>query len=281
MMLRNVLRTAALTVLFVAGGLVTQVAAIVVAPTAVYLDEANPATAISLYNPSTSPEEVSVEAVFGYPTTDEVGNVRLHLDESSADARSAAGLVQVLPRRLVVPPGERRVVRLLARPPADLEVGEYWTRLIFTSRGQRLPVSGEGSDTARVAVGLDLEVRTIIAVTYRHGDVSTGVSVEGFEPEIRGDSLIVRPDLIRRGTGAYIGRMDLRLLAPDGSEVRRWSEQVAVYRAYHRRYRYDVSDVAPGPYRLVLRLDTERDDVPAAARLGAAPVELTAAVVRP
>lgn len=281
MTIRGALRTLALTALFVAGGFVTRVAAIVVAPTAVYLDEANPAAAISLYNPSTTPEEVSVEAVFGYPTTDEVGNVRLHLDEASQDARSAAGFLQVLPRRLVVPPGERRVVRLLARPPAGIDVGEYWTRLVFTSRGQRLPVSGEGADTTGVAVGLDLEIRTIIAVTYRQGAVSTGVSVEGFEPEIRGDSLIVRPDLVRRGAGAYIGRMELRLLAPDGSEVRRWSEQVAVYRAYHRRYRYDVSDLAPGPYRLVLRLDTERDDVPAAARLGAPPVEVTAPVIRP
>ncbi|MEX2466275.1 MAG: hypothetical protein WD995_05160 [Gemmatimonadota bacterium] len=279
-MMRNRLRTLALTAALWFGVLLSEAVAIVVAPTAVYLADDNPSAAVSLYNPSNDPEEVTVEAVFGYPTTDEAGNIYLHIDPEGADTRSAAGWIQALPRRLVVPPGERRVVRLLARPPAGTPDGEYWTRLVLTSRGQRVPVAGT-PDTAGVQVGLELEVRTIIAVTYRKGAVTTSLSVEDFTPRIEGDTLVVHPELVRGGNGAFIGRMDVILLDQEGSEIRRWTEQVAVYRTYHRRYAYDVSGLESGSYRVVLRLSTERDDVPAASRLPAAPVELAAEVVRP
>lgn len=275
----SVLRALTLTGLLCFGVLLVEAVAIVVAPTAVYITDRSPASAITLYNPSNDPEEVTVETLFGYPTTDADGRLYLHIDSVGNDPRSAAGWIQALPRRVVVPPGERRVVRLLARPPVGTPDGEYWSRLVLTSRGQRLPTAG--ADTAQVSVGLDMQVRTIISVTYRKGDVRTSLSVEDFQPEIRGDTLYMRPVLVRGGEGAYIGDMDVRLLAADGSEAAAWSEQVAVYREYGRRYTYDVSDLPAGTYRVVLRLTTERDDIPAADRLIADPVEVSADVVRP
>ena len=273
------LRALTLTVVLCLGALLTEAVAIVVAPTAVYVTDREPAAAITLYNPSNDPEEVTVETLFGYPTTDADGRLYLHVDSVGSDPRSAAGWIQALPRRVVVPPGERRVVRLLARPPAGTPDGEYWSRLVLTSRGQRLPAPG--GDTAQVSVGLSMQVRTIISLTYRKGEVSTSVSIQDFQPEIQGDTLVMRPSLVRGGEGAYIGDMDVRLFAADGSEAATWSEQVAVYRDYSRRYAYDVSSLPPGTYRMVLRLTTERDDIPAADRLVADPVEVTAVVVRP
>ncbi|MEJ2539878.1 MAG: hypothetical protein P8188_07915 [Gemmatimonadota bacterium] len=278
MKLRSLARSLSWTTLLLALGLVTEAVAIVVAPTAIYLDDADPAAVIQLYNPSSRPEEVSVEALFGFPTTDEEGRLRLDLVEGD-DPRSAAEWVRVLPRRLVVPPGERRAVRLLAQPPAGLADGEYWTRLVFTSRGQEIPVGG--ADAEGVQVGLGLEVRTIIALTYRKGAVSTGLEVRGFDPHIQGDSLVVRPELLRRENGAFIGLMELSLLDADSIPVRQWNEQVAVYRTYHRRFAYDVHGLPRGEYRLVARLGTEREDVDPKDRLVTPAVELVAPVVLP
>lgn len=279
MRLDSVLRPLALTVVLCLGALLVEAVAIVVAPTAVYITDREPAAGITLYNPSNDPEEVTVETLFGYPTTDAEGRLFLHTDSVGDDPRSAAGWIQALPRRVVVPPGERRIVRLLARPPVGTPDGEYWSRLVLTSRAQRVPAAG--TDTAQVSVGLDMQVRTIISVTYRKGDVRTSVSVEDFRPEIRGDTLFMRPSFVRGDEGAYIGQMRVRLLAADGSEAAAWSEQVAVYREYSRRYAYDVSGLPAGRYRVVLGLTTERDDIPAADRLLADPVEVTADVVRP
>ena len=277
---RSLIRTSISTALLLVAATVTEAVAIVVAPTAVYLNDENPATAVSLYNPTEVPEEVSVDVVFGYPTTDADGNVRMAMDTVGNDPRSAAGWIRVLPRRLVVPPGERRAIRLLAQPPAGLEDGEYWTRLVFTSRGQQVPVSGADA-SAGVQVGLSLEVRTITALSYRRGEVRTGLEVRDFEPRIHGDSLILHPDFVRRHEAAYIGRLDLELLDGDGETARSWMQQLAVYRDYHRRFAYDVSGVPAGEYQLRMRVSTEREDVPAQARLATVPIEVIAPVWRP
>lgn len=280
MRIRRAFRVLALTLLLWGTAVLTEAVAIVVAPTAVYLTDRSPASAVTLFNPSNVPEEVSVDVLFGYPTTSDDGNLYLHLDSTSTDARSAAEWIQALPRRLVVPPGERRVVRLLARHPAGTPDGEYWARLLLTSRGQSIPV-GDMADSSAVQVGLALEVRTIIAVTYRKGVVETSLSVGEFAPEIVGDSLILRPELQRGGVGAYIGRMEVRLATLDGQELRRWEEQVAVYRTYHRRYAYDVADVEPGTYQVLLRFTTDREDIAPAHRLQTPPMAVAAEVVRP
>ena len=274
---RSAASTLAWTSLLLVGGLTTEAMAIVVAPTAIYLTSDDRAAVIQLYNPSTQPEEVSVEAIFGYPATDEEGRIGLRMSEEG-DPRSAADWVQVLPRRLVVPPGQRRAVRLLARPPLELRDGEYWTRLIFTSRGQSVPVTG--MDTTAVKVGLGLEVRTVIALTYRKGEVDTGVRVREFDPRIVGDSIVMRPEFLRAGEGAFIGRMELTLIDTAGLPVRSWEEQVAVYRDYHRHYSYDVKDVPEGEYRLLLHIDTDREDIPEADRLPTDPVELSVPLTR-
>ncbi|HSG47775.1 MAG TPA: hypothetical protein VLA43_08195, partial [Longimicrobiales bacterium] len=66
-----------------------------------------------------------------------------------------------------------------------------------------------------------------------------------------------------------------------GEEVRAWHEQVAVYREYRRRYAYPVADLPPGNYRLVMRLTTDREDIPEQDRLPTLPVEIAAEVLRP
>ncbi len=250
---------------------------VVVAPTALYVSDASPTATLTLHNPSSIPEEVSIDAVFGYPTTDDHGALHLHLDPESTDPRSAAGWVRALPRRVVVGPGERQRIRILVDAPPEAPDGEYWTRMVVTSRGQRVGVEG-AEGRAGVQVGLDLEVRTILALTYRKGTVTSGIRVEELRPEIRGDSLVLRPRLLREGNAAYIGGLRVRLLDPAGQEVGSWTEQVAAYREYHRRFSYPVGPLPPGDYRVQVELTTQRDDIPAEFRLPAAPVRAEARV---
>jgi hypothetical protein len=261
--------------------LVTEGVAIVVAPTAVYMNHRSPSASVTLFNPGTAPEEVSVEAVFGHPATDEEGNLYLYVSEDpQSDPRSAAPWIQAFPRRVVVAPGTRQIIRIVGRPPADLPDGEYWSRLVFTSRGQQIPVAGV-PDTADIRVGLRLEVRTVIASTYRKGEVQTGVRIEGLDPVIRPDSLVLMPRLVQEGNAAYIGRLEVRLEDPSGATAAEWQAQVAVYRELQRRLAWDVSHLPAGSYTLRLRLSTDRDDIPREHRLATEPVERALEVVKP
>jgi len=176
---------------------------VMVAPHAVFIDHSQRSGSVLLYNPGTEPVEVTISTIFGYPTTDSAGGIKL--DTLPADsAVSALAWIQAFPRRLTVGPRERQTVRLLARPPIELPNGEYWLRLIIAAQAGRVPITGV-ADTTAIQVGLKLEVRTIIGVNYRKGAVSTGVSLSNLRAQLAGDSVITRAKLERRGNAAFIG----------------------------------------------------------------------------
>ena len=98
---------------------------------------------------------------------------------------SCADWVRALPRRVILQPGQRQTVRLLAQPPAGLPDGEYWSRVVISSKS--LPRDGdtvevEGHEGVRV--GLTLSTRTIISLNYRKGPVSTGLDVESLSASL-------------------------------------------------------------------------------------------------
>jgi len=176
---------------------------VMVAPHAVFIDHAQRSGSVLLYNPGTEPVEVTISTIFGYPTTDSTGGIKL--DTLAADSSvSALPWIQAFPRRLTVGPRERQTIRLLARPPVELPPGEYWLRLVIAAQAGRVPISGV-SDTTAIQVGLKLEVRTIIGVNYRKGPVTTGLSLSNLRAQVVGDSVITRAKLERRGNAAFIG----------------------------------------------------------------------------
>jgi hypothetical protein len=252
---------------------------IVVAPTAVYMDHTARSAEVTLHNPSDAPEEVTVAALFGYPATDEAGTLHLHVDPEGTDPRSAAGWLRAFPERVVVPPGGRQVIRIFGDPPSALPDGEYWARLVITARGQSVPVQSAGG--GGIQVGLDLEVQTLIAATYRKGPVTTGLELRGLSVDPDEGFLRVRPDLVRTGNGAWIGSMRVRILDSAGRERFQASEQVAVYRELSRLLRYPVAELPPGPYRVEVTFAADRTDIPARFRLPSPELARSVDVVLP
>ena len=254
-------------------------AAIVVAPHHVFIDHRTRSGVLYLHNPGDRPEEISIDLVFGYPASDTAGNVTIRfVERPPADAPSAAEWIRAFPRRAVVAPGQRQAVRLLGQPPSGLADGEYWTRLIVTSRPADPPVTA--ADTG-VRVGLTLEVRTVIPVTYRKGGVDTGVEVTGVASEVTGDSLVVRVGMRRLGSAAYLGTLRLALTDSLGAVRARQDQHVAVYYDLLRRVPLPIAGLPAGTYTLDLRIDTRRSDLDARDVLPAQPVEAKVGVRLP
>ncbi len=246
--------------------------AILVAPTAVFMDHRTRSGELYLVNRGSQPEEVSIGLRYGYPDVDSAGGVYIHFfDSLPAGAHSAAEWVRAYPRRVVVPPGAQQMVRLMATPPADLADGEYWSRIVVTSRQAAAPIAVADSG---VRAQINVEVRTIISLIYRKGDVRTGLDLGDFRAALRGDSLEVWMDLTRSGSGAWLGTARVTLQDPQGATgAQEWDTQIAVYAPMRRRLAFPVGRLGPGTYTVRLLLSTAREDIPQASVLPTPPIE--------
>ena len=246
---------------------------VLVAPHYLVMDHRTRSGSVTVYNPGDESIEVSIGTLFGYPVTDSIGQFTLLTPENpDSTLPSATAWVEAFPRRLTLAPRERQTVRLLGRPPAGLKDGEYWTRLVVTAKGGIVPVSGI-SDTSNIQVGLTLEVRTILPVFYRKGQLQTGVTISNVRTQVVGDSLEIRARLVRHGNGAFLGTLRGSLVDSTGKAISTFSSPVAVYFDIDPRFTAPLGRPAPGRYTLRLELATEREDLTSDILIQTTPVQ--------
>jgi hypothetical protein len=233
---------------------------ILVAPHAVYLNHRTRSASITLYNPGAEPAEVTISTFYGYPVTDSIGHFMLQVPDSvDPSMPSATAWIDAFPRRMTVAPLSRQTVRLLARPPQGLADGEYWSRIVISAMGGAVPVTG--ADSGGIAIGLSLEVRTIIPLLYRKGTLTTGIVASNLRAVPSGDSLVTRVHLERQGTAAFVGTAKGTLVTETGTTVATFQQPVAVYYDAEPVFALPIRDLLAGRYRLRVELSTERTDI--------------------
>lgn len=256
--------------------------AILVAPQGVVLDARTRTGSVELYNPGDRASEVTLSTLFGHPVSTPDGEVTLHVvEQPDSTHNSAAAFVEPFPRRLVLQPGQRQTVRLLARPPQGLAAGEYWARLVVAARDARPRTSDDSTAAGDVRVGFSLEVRTIIAVNYRTGTLRTGVTIATPQVQVTADSVIVRVPMHRTGSAAWIGATRVHLEGPDGSTVPAQTLQTAVYTTLAPRFAFARTSAGRGTWKVVVHASSDRPDVVQQTYLRATAVTAEAPVLLP
>jgi hypothetical protein len=222
-----------------------------------------------------------MELRYGYPDTDSSGAVVYRLlDSASQGDPSAARFVAIYPKRILLSPGARQVVRLVATPPANLAEGEYWGRFVIRSNPQTV-LSVTGADPG-VRAGLQLEMRTVLPVLYRRGSVRTGVEIRSLTATTLADSVIVRAVLARQGNAAFLGNALLELKDSTGSVRASSRITVAIHLDQNRRFVLPMPPALRGLARGLsaqLTLSADRGDLPASKVLQATRVTAIAPVV--
>ena len=246
--------------------------AVSVSPTALYIDSRTRTGVLTLYNPGNLPEEITIDFAFGYPQTDSAGNLAVAVTREPAPGEpSAMEWMRAFPRRLILQPGQRQVVRVMVEPPAGIPDGEYWARILVTSRGGQAPIEETQGD---LRLQLNVETTLVMAANYRKGPVSTGVRVAGSRAWSTPEGVYAELDLERTGNAAFLGRMRADLLDARGQVVGTVWDDLAVYRTARRRHLFPLPEGTQRPLSVRISIDTEREDLPVGGALPAAPVSL-------
>lgn len=237
---------------------------VLVAPNVIVIDGRTRTTAITLVNAGNAPAEVTLGTAFGYPVTDSLGVMRLRTFDATADEpTSAANFVRAYPSSFMLPVGARRIVRLMATPSDTIRDGEYWARLVVTTRAARARARAASGDDAGggARIGLDLELRSLLPLFYRSGAVRTGVTTDSVLARRAGDSLDVRVFMRRTGNAAFVGSVRAQLRDGTGSIVATSVLPLGVYNALAPRLALPCRGLTAGTYDLQVDAVSQRDDV--------------------
>jgi P pilus assembly chaperone PapD len=236
--------------------------AVTVSPTAVYISARSPSALLTLINTGTRPEEIELAIGFGYPMSDTAGVLRVDILDSAASGEpSLTSFLRVFPRRLVLQPGQRQVVRVMVAMPASAADGEYWGRVLVKSRGGEPPIE---QNQGNVRMQLALETTFATAVFYHKGDVKTGITIPAAQAHRMGDSVQFTLDLKREGNSAFLGHIRAELVNAAGATVAEVDDVAAVYRTLRRRFVLRTGSTLPaGAYSVRYLVDTDRPDLPA------------------
>jgi hypothetical protein len=260
------------TLLPLVAGTAARAHAVSVSPTALYIDSRTRSGVLTLFNSGTLPEEITVDFAYGYPQSDSAGNVAVATTKEPGPGEpSAMAWMRAFPRRLLLQPGQRQIVRVLVEPPADLPDGEYWARVLISSRGGQPPIEQTQGD---VRLQLNVQTTLVMAANYRKGDLHTGATVTAASAHRTADGVQMQIDLSRTGNAAFLGHMRADLLDAGGNVLATMYDDLAVYRTMRRRLTFPAPPAgASGPFSVRIHVDTEREDLPPGGALPAAPID--------
>ena len=249
-----------LTLIFLATALPLS-AQVSIAPSTIFIDDQTNIGTVYVSNRSDDPQEVSIDFAFGYPTSDEEGNLVMTYEDSLAYERYAINeWVRAFPRSFVLGPRQQQTVRFQVRPQPQAEDGVYWTRVRILANPQEAEID-MATEEEGITTRISFRFEQIIAAFYKKGQTTTGVNVKGIEVRHEEDRMLLLPRLERTGNSPFIGSMRAEVYDMDGNLVAERQTTTTAYFEEVRRITVDTSEIPPGEYRVELTFETRRGDI--------------------
>lgn len=234
---------------------------VIISPYIVYMDQKDRFGTFIVQNKSLEEYEINISFVFGYPITDSLGNGTMKYIENPADSLpSIATWIRAFPRTFVLVPEQKQIVRMTVRPPAYLEPGTYWTRMVTSSTPKAPPI-----DTLKE--GISAKVRFVLnqvtTVVYRVGEANTGLNMDSLQVQSDSLNLQLFVGLNREGNSAFFGNMTTRLFNDIGDTVSVKEDFVQVYYDLNKRVDIPLEGLTEGNYKAEVEIKfNEKEDIP-------------------
>jgi P pilus assembly chaperone PapD len=235
-------------------------ASISATPKFLFLDATRRSTPIQISNLESDEREVFIEVKFGYVTSDDSGRAIIFLDTVTVDPYSAAPWIQVYPKRFVFGPGETQTVRLTTTPPPNLKDGEYWARILITSKPRKPTATAKPRE--KTGGGLVLTTQIGLPFHYRYGKVATGLEINNLDAHNEGSDLNISFKLKRTGNASYWGTRTIKITDPAGKSLYSVAKNAVVYNSFNVVEHLSLQNLPAGTYHVEVELATgKRSDI--------------------
>lgn len=239
-------------------------------PTEVFVAPPNRSAPITVTNPTDSLLEVWVTFGYGYPVKYDSGKVVMYLPDSVYPGEpSAAGWLRAIPQRFSLRPQESQVVRLYGVPPPGTPTGEYWARVVVSSKPRTGPVIRNQQQTR---VTMDIVTQTSVPFHFRNGLVSSSIAIRQAGAYIDDGFLRLQLKLQRLGNASFWGRINYKLLNASGKLLRTKDFRLVVYKDMDYMALDTLPSVYAGPYTVELLFDGNHPSLGAQYRLNSEPI---------
>jgi hypothetical protein len=236
------------------------IAQVALAPTAVFLDK-NGLGTLYVTNNSANPQEITVSFQFGYTAENEAGNLYIRYDDSARFSSHGFDNIKAFPRTFILPAKQQQLVRIQVRMPKDKADGTYFNRIKVGSAAQVGDV-GDAGNTDGVSTKVNVRFEQVIAVFYKKGTATTGVTVSKATAEIEKNLLLTTLDYKVSGNSPFLGRTKTVLKDANGMAVLEQTNPIVLYFEGNRKVAFSLpEDFKPGRYTLEVTFETKRNDI--------------------
>jgi hypothetical protein len=148
---------------------------------------------------------------------------------ANATEKAAESMVRYFPRQVVLPPGQPQVLRVTARPLADLPDGEYRIHLAFNG----LPKVPTVGDPAQAGADQQIKIQLIpvysitIPIIVRKGNLEATAAISNPHIVQEAEGPVFALDMARSGTASVFG--EIRIIKPGQSDPVFLARGIAVY----------------------------------------------------
>jgi hypothetical protein len=237
-------------------------AQVTIAPSMLFIDAKSGIGNLYVTNNSASPQEVSINFVFGFPDADSAGNAKMNYNDTvAAGIYSLNPIVRAFPRTFLLDVKQAQTDRLQVRTKSNVKDASFFSRVKVTS-SQKTP-DIEKKTTDAVSAQISFKFDQIFPVFYRKGNVSTGVIVHDVTTTVKDNKLTVITDVERTGNTPYIGSIKAELFSAANEKVALSEATASIYFRLKNKMEIDLAKAAKGKHKLVLTFETKRSDVAA------------------
>ena len=235
---------------------------ILISPYIVYTDEKNKVNNFIVQNESNDNYEVSVSFTFGYPVSDSSGQIVMkYFDNDSSQTYSINDYIRAFPKKFILPPKKRQVIRLTVKAPDTLSAGTYWTRIVTSA----VPFTEQVDTThSGITARIKFVLNQVTTCLYRVGDAESGVKILDYKLTPDSNMTILTVNLERIGNSPFIGNFILKVQDEKGNVIKELKEYIPLYFNLMKKIQIDHIDLEKGKkyFLNITAVNTEKEDIP-------------------